>query len=67
MGGLHPLSRTVTGVPAQLTFDVIRNSNAIVHLACQLGAILTGDARSMDRVRTLTIDFADCLPIRGAA
>jgi hypothetical protein len=66
-GGLHPLSRTMTGFPAQLSVNVIRNSNAIVHLTCQLGAILTGDQRSMDRVRKLTIDYADCLPIRSAA
>lgn len=62
-GGLHPLSRTITGYPMQLTVDVVHNLNAIVALAGQLAAILTGDPRNMGRVRTIHADFADCLPI----
>jgi hypothetical protein len=62
-GGLHPLARTVTGYPAQLTYDVVRNSNAIVALTTQLLSILTGDPRQMKPVRKLHVEFADCLPI----
>ena len=62
-GGLHPLSRTLTGYPAQLTFDILRNSNAIVAITMQLAAILSGDPRNMEPVRSLYIKFADCLPI----
>lgn len=62
-GGLHPLARTATGYPAQLTYDVMRNSNAIVALTTQLLSILTGDPRQMEPVRRLHIEFADCLPI----
>jgi len=62
-GGIHPLSRTLVGYPAQLTFDVVRNSNAIVALTTQLAAILTGDPRNMERVRRFHIEYSDCLPI----
>lgn len=64
-GGLHPLSRTLTGYPAQLTFDVVRNSNAVIALATQLSSILSGDPLDMEPVRRLHIEFADCLPILG--
>lgn len=62
-GGLHPLSRTLTGYPAQLTFDVVRNSNAIVALTTQLLTILTGDPRQMAMVHRFHVEYADCLPI----
>jgi hypothetical protein len=62
-GGLHPLSRTLTGYAAQLTIDVLRNSNAIVAIITQLAAILSGDPRNMEPVRRFHIEFADCLPI----
>ena len=62
-GGLHPLSRTLAGYPAQLTYDVVRNSNAIVALATQLIAILTGDPRNMEQVRRFHVEYSDCLPI----
>jgi len=62
-GGLHPLARTATGYPAQLSYDVVRNSNAIVALTTQLLSILTGNPRQMEPVRKLHVDFADCLPI----
>ena len=62
-GGLHPLSRTLAGYPAELTYDVVRNSNAIVALATQLIAILTGDPRNMEHVRRFHVEYADCLPI----
>ena len=62
-GGLHPLSRTLTGYPAQLTFDMLRNSNAIVAITTQLAAILSGEPRNMEPVRRFHNEFADCLPI----
>ncbi|MDD2882978.1 MAG: hypothetical protein PHQ58_21410 [Rhodoferax sp.] len=62
-GGLHPLSRTLAGYPAQLTYDVVRNSNAIVALATQLIAILSDDPRNMEHVRRFHVDYSDCMPI----
>lgn len=64
-GGLHPLSRVLTGYPAQLTYDMVRNSNAVVALASQLVSILTGDPRDMEPVRQLHEDFSDCMLIVG--
>ncbi|GAA7762384.1 MULTISPECIES: DUF6988 family protein [Cupriavidus] len=63
-GGLHPLARTLSGFPVQLAIDAMRNSNALVCIAAQLTAILTGDPqRNMPAVRKLHVDFADCTPI----
>lgn len=62
-GGFHPLARFQSGYPRQLSYDVLRNSNAMLALASQLAAIVTGDQRNMVPVRTLHTDFADCLPI----
>ncbi len=62
-GGLHPLARTLTGYPAQLTYDVVRNSNAVLALTTQLASILSGDPLHMAPVRRFHIEFADCLPI----
>ena len=61
-GGLHPLARIRTGYPAQLSYDVVRNSNAVVALTTQLLSILTGDPRHMEVVRSLHVAYADCLP-----
>jgi hypothetical protein len=62
-GGFHPLARFETGYPLQLSYDMLRNSNAMLAIASQLAAIVTGDPRNMVPVRTLHTDFADCLPI----
>jgi hypothetical protein len=62
-GGFHPLARFQTGYPPKLSYDVLRNSNAMTALASQLAAIATGDQKSMVPVRALHTDFADCLPI----
>ena len=60
-GGLHPIARTLVGYPAQLTCDVMRNSNAVVALTAQLASILSGDHRNMDTVRRFHTEFADCI------
>lgn len=62
-GGLHPLSRKITGYPAQLIYDVIRNSNAVVALTAQLQSILTRIPENMNPVRQMHRDFVDVLPI----
>ena len=62
-GGLHPLSRTMNGYPAQLIYDVIRNGNAVVALSAQLLAILSGNPQNMAPVRQMHTDFMDILPI----
>ncbi len=62
-GGLHPLSRTMNGYPAQLIYDVIRNGNAVVALSAQLLAILSGNPQNMAPVRQMHTDFMGILPI----
>ncbi len=63
-GGFHPLSRMLTGYPPKLSYDVLRNANAIVALASQLAAHASDDPEKyMVPVRTLHHEFADCLPI----
>lgn len=62
-GGFHPLSRTLTGYPEQLTYDAVRNSNAVVALAAQLASILSGDPRNMGPVRQFHVEYSDCLPL----
>lgn len=62
-GGFHPLARFQTGYPRRLSHDVLRSSNAMLAIASQLAAIVSGDQRNMATVRALHTDFADCLPI----
>jgi len=62
-GGIHPLTRTVTGYTPKLVYDSLRNSNAVFALTTQLVTIMTGDPKKMDAVRRLHVDFIDCLPI----
>lgn len=66
-GGLHPLSRVESGYPRRLSYDVLRNSNAMLAIASQLAAIVTGDQRNMVPVRAIHVDFTDCLPISGSS
>ncbi|MDI1361020.1 hypothetical protein [Methylotenera sp.] len=62
-GGLHPISRTMTGYPFQLTYHAMRNSNAVTALTVQLLAILAGKPENMAAIRRLHNEFVDCLPI----
>ena len=62
-GGIHPLSRVLTGYPPQLTYDAVRNSNAVMALATQLVSIATGNPTDMAPVRSLHATYADCLPL----
>jgi hypothetical protein len=62
-GGLHPLSRTLTGYPAQLAYNAVRNSNSVIALSAQLASILSGDPQNMEPVRRFHTDFADFLPV----
>jgi len=41
-GGIHPISRTVTGYPPQFSVDVLRKPDVLVAIAAQLPAILSG-------------------------
>lgn len=60
--GIHPLRRASEGYPAVLATAVIRQSNALLHVAYRLLATLTGSQRRMDRLTDLHADFTDCLP-----
>lgn len=59
-GGIHPLNRHWTGYPPQLTYDAVRNTNAVLALALQLLSIVTGDSRNMVPVHHMHVEFADC-------
>jgi hypothetical protein len=59
-GGIHPLTRLMSGYPPQLTYDALRNSNAVLALTLQLLSILTGDIRNMEPVRHMHVEFVDC-------
>lgn len=62
-GGIHALSKNVSGYSPQLVYDALRNSNAVMSLTTQLMSIMTGDESNMIPVRRFHEDFADCLPI----
>lgn len=62
-GGIHPLSKNVTGYSPMLIYDALRNSNAVVAVTTQLLAIMTGDESNMVPVRRFHEEYADCLPI----
>jgi len=62
-GGLHPLSRTITGYPVQIIYNLIRNANAVAALTAQLLAVLSGIPENMGPVRQMHKDFMDILPI----
>lgn len=62
-GGLHPLARTSMGYPPKLNYDVLRNSNALIALASQLTAVVSGIPENMAPVSALHREYADCIPV----
>jgi hypothetical protein len=62
-GGFHPLSRTISGYPEKLTFNALTNSNAVIAITAQLLAIASDYIDNMDAVRSIHVEFADCIPI----
>lgn len=61
--GIHPLTRTRVGFPAELAEAVLRFSAAMLHFAYRLMAALTGCQHRMDGVTRAHVTFTDCLPI----
>lgn len=59
-GGIHPLSKYVTGYPPKLVFDTLCNSNGIFMMAAQLLCILTGVPENQMQWRNLIDEFTDC-------
>lgn len=65
-GGMHPLSRNVTGYPPKLVYDSLCNSNGLLMMACQMLCILTGTPENQVQWRKLVDEFSDCFhPIDG--
>jgi hypothetical protein len=60
-GGIHPLSRYVTGYPPQLVFDSLCNSNGILLMTTQLLCMLTGAPENQIQWRKLVDEFTDCV------
>ena len=62
-GGMHPMSRSGTGYSMALVDNVVRCANGLVCYAAQMAALISTDAQAnMVPVRTLHMDFRDCLP-----
>lgn len=59
-GGMHPLSKYVTGYPPKLVFNTLCNSNGIFMMAAQLLCILTGIPENQAQWRKLIDEFTDC-------
>jgi len=59
-GGIHPLTRLMSGYPPELTYHALQNSNAVLALALQLLSIVTGDIRNMEPIHHMHVEFADC-------
>lgn len=59
-GGIHSLTRLMSGYPPELTYSAMRNSNAVLALTLQLLSILTGDTRNMEQIRRMHVAFSDC-------
>lgn len=59
-GGMHPLSRYVTGYPPKLIHDCLCNSNGILMMAAQMQCVLTGVPDSQARWRKIIDEFSDC-------
>jgi hypothetical protein len=59
-GGIHPLSKFVTGYPPKLVFDSLCNSNGNFMMTAQMLCILTGVPENQTRWRKLIDEFSDC-------
>ena len=59
-GGIHPLSKFVTGYAPKLVFDSLCNSNGIFMMTAQMLCILTGAPANQTRWRKLIDEFKDC-------
>lgn len=64
--GLHALSRAKSGFPTQLAMDLVKNSNAVLHIAARIPARLTGSWESTTTIEHCHPRFLDCLPIISA-
>lgn len=62
-GSFHPITRSVTGYPPSLLFNILRNCNAVSVIATQMVCVMTGDEAQRDFVRWIHTEYADCLPI----
>lgn len=60
-GGMHPLSKFVTGYPRKLVYDSLCNSNGILLMATQMLCILTGVPENQTRWRKLVDQYSDCV------
>lgn len=61
--GVHPLRRQSEGFPVLLACQILRNANAILHVAYRMLAALTGSAAAMGAVTDLWKTHGHCLPI----
>ena len=62
-GGLRALSRSASGYPPQLVYNVMRISNAVTLLTGQLLVVLSGNPAHMLRWREIRDAHTECLPI----
>ena len=63
--GLHPLARTNEGFPRELAANVVRQSNAMQHMAARLLARLSDDSSGLvaRQVDSTWMQHEECLPM----
>jgi len=61
--GVHPLRRQSDGFPTELACQLLRSSNAILHMTYRMLAMLTGSPAFMTAVTDLWKKHRNCLPI----
>jgi hypothetical protein len=63
--GLHPLARTSEGFPQELASNVVRQSNAMQHMAVRLLARLSNDSSGLvaRQVDSVWMQYEECLPM----
>ena len=66
--GLHPLARASEGFPRELAANVVRQSNAMQHMAVRLLARLSDDSSGLipRRVDSAWMQYGECLPMANA-
>ncbi|MCX2983392.1 hypothetical protein EYC98_21235 [Halieaceae bacterium IMCC14734] len=62
-GGIHAINRHRNGYSIEIVSDLVKNSNALNHLAARLAAVLAGDKTLLAMLNACWRDYIDCLPI----
>jgi hypothetical protein len=61
-GGIHPVKRSSEGYPYQLLIQLLQNANGLSTMSAMLIAMMSGDGRITKGMKSIQLDFMDCLP-----